>query len=603
MWTRIKRYFTLPVFADEEKTRVARLLITILMALVGMSLVTDVVLLFIYGWPKTLQGAIPHFAFVIVAAMAVSVFAFARRGYGYMTAFSIVLLTFMWVAITQWVWTAEGLSLGHSIYIYALIIVMAGLLLGRGGAVAYTLLGLVGVLVAYYLDYSGRIPGGTRVPAFSLVIVITVLVLLGVFLDYAMQSMRNAIHRAQRAAEAQAVANRELEAIRLSLEQRVAERTETLERRSIQLQAVAEIGRAAAAIHDLDELLTEIPKMIAERLDFYHVGVFLLDEDGLDAVLRGANSPEGQQILAQGYSLPVGSPDIIGTVTASRELRTVVATDADVVTFASSLLLRTRAELALPLMAGDRLLGALDLHSVDSAAFSSETISVMQLLADQVAIAVENVQLLAQREAALEAERRAYGRFSREAWQQLSRAVGALRFIADRPGVVRPAEGEPSPLMHQAREAGRLLTMPDSTLIAPIQVREGVSIGALRLQKPDWNEDEITLIETLTEQLGAALESARLYQETQRREARERVTREITEDLRRSVDIEVILRSAVTSLGEALGVPRAYVRLMLEGTDIPVAGTDTTEAQPSDFTASVESVESAETQGAEDHES
>jgi hypothetical protein len=97
----------------------------------------------------------------------------------------------------------------------------------------------------------------------------------------------------------------------------------------------------------------------------------------------------------------------------------------------------------------------------------------------------------------------------------------------------------------------------------PIQIREGVSIGALRLSKPTWGEDEIALVETLTEQLGAALESARLYQETQRREARERITREITEDIRRSVEMEVILKSAVSNLGEALGVPRTYVRLML----------------------------------------
>jgi GAF domain-containing protein len=141
--------------------------------------------------------------------------------------------------------------------------------------------------------------------------------------------------------------------------------------------------------------------------------------------------------------------------------------------------------------------------------------------------------------------------------------------------------------MQQARQTGRSVVTPaiteaDSTLTVPIQVREGVSIGALRLSKSIWGEDEIALVETLTEQLGAALESAQLYQETQRREARERITREITEDIRRSVDMEVILRTAVSNLGETLGVPRTYVRLMLgeESSDVdtlsaaPVAETD-----------------------------
>jgi GAF domain-containing protein len=567
MWTRIKRYFTLPVFADEEKTRVARLLITILVTLSVMVFVVDVMMVALYGFPTRLADTSPFIALVFIVGAALRSFALIRRGRT--TGLAIAIVSLMWLLMTYWIWTVEGLGGGHTSYAYALIVVVAGLLLGARGAVAYTGLGVLAVAVAFYIEHRIGLPEGAPISLLDLVIIVVVLVLIGAFLRYAMRSMQDAINRARHAAQAQAAANRELDAIRVSLEQRVAERTEDLEHRSIQLQTAAEIGRAAAAMRDLDELLVEVPQMIGESLDCYHVGIFLLDEDGLYAVLRGANSLEGQQMLAQGHSVAVGSPDIIGVVTAHRELRVALDTGENAVSFSGSLLPRTHAELALPLVAGDRLLGALDIHTVDNAALTDQMISVMQLLADQVAIAIENAELFEQREESLEAERRAYGQISRDAWQQISRVEGALRFVVDTPGSVRPVGGETPPAMLQARQTGQLVTEEGSTLAVPIQLREGVSIGALRLRKPEWAADEVTLVETLTEQLGAALESARLYQETQRREARERITREITEDIRRSVDIEMILQSAVTSLGEALGVPRTYVRLMLEDVDLP----------------------------------
>ncbi|MBN2389449.1 MAG: GAF domain-containing protein, partial [Anaerolineae bacterium] len=323
--------------------------------------------------------------------------------------------------------------------------------------------------------------------------------------------------------------------------------------------------RAAASLRDLEQLLSRMPEMIATQTGFYHVGLFLMDEYGEAAVLRGANSLEGQQMLAENHRVAVNAPDFLSSVIAKQELRVAVDVGPNAVSFANSPFPRTRSQLTLPLIAGNRLIGALDLHSTESDVLTDQMIEVMRLLADQLAIAVESAQLFAQSQAALEAELRAYGTVSREAWREMTRVKGVeggLSFLSDAPGVIRPASGDKPAIMQQAHQTGRVIA-DDSTLAIPIQVREGVSIGALRLNKSGWGEDEIALVETLTEQLGAALESARLYQETQRREARERITREITEDIRRSVDMEVILRTAVSSLGETLGVPRAYVRLML----------------------------------------
>lgn len=569
MFERIRKYFTLPVLEDEEQTRRARLLITILLVLSLATIVVVGTMVALDGLPRRFADTGPVIATVVIIAATLASFALVRRRFP--TGLAIGILSLMWSVVTAWVWFTEGLSGGYTSYIYALLIVLAGLLLGSRGAAVYAALSVIGVVGGIYAEKSGFLPGRAGVKFSDAMIISTSLVMIGVFLRYAMKSMQNAIDRARKAVQAQIAANRELDAIRLSLEERVAARTRDLEYRSIYLQAVIELGRAAASLRELDELVQQAPPLISERLDFYHVGLFLVDENQTFATLGGANSLEGQRLLAQGYHVAVGVADIIGEVTATRRPRVAVDVGPDAVSFAGSSFPRTRSELALPLVAGDRLIGALDLHSVESDVFTAEMVEVMQLLADQIAVAIENAQLFAQSRAALAAELRAYGEVSREAWREMSQVESALRFLTDAPGVVRSLSGQEPAVMRQAQQTGRAITEAGSTLAVPIQVREGVNIGALRLRKAAWGKDDIALVETLTEQLGAALESARLYQETQRREARERITREITDDIRRSVDIETILRSALTNLGDALGVPRTYVRLILEDTDMPSA--------------------------------
>ncbi|HQE91227.1 MAG TPA: GAF domain-containing protein [Anaerolineae bacterium] len=605
MFERIRKYFTLPVFDDDERTRRTRLLISILVPLAVMAVLAVIVMIVLSGFPQRLADA--NIIIVAVAIVAAVLIAFPLVRRRPPTGLSIGLLTLLWLVTTAWLRFTEGLSGGHTSSGYVLIIVLAGLLLGPRGAIVYAALSLMAIISTGYAENRGLIPGRTGVSTADALIISGVVALTGVFLRYAVKSMQDAIDHARRSAQALAEANSELEAIRRSLEERVAARTQDLRSRSALLLTAIELGRTAASLHDLDELLARMPAMIAAQTGLYHVGIFLADEYGEFVVLRGTNSPEGRQLMAVNYHAAVNEPGFLGTVVAKHEPRLALDVGPGAVSFINSPFPHTRSQLTLPLMAGDRLVGALDLHSTESDAFTDQMIEIMRLLADQIAIAIEGAQLFAQSQTALEAERRAYGQVSREAWREMSRAEGALRFLSDAPGIVRPASGERAAVMERARQAGQLITEEESTLAAPIQVREGVNIGALRLRKPEWSADEIALVETLTEQLGAALESARLYQETQRREARERITREITEDIRRSVEIETILRSAVTHLGEALGVPRTYVRLMLEETDLPSAAFMGLDVAPAPSPAAEPPAEdddaAAGGQGEEHHES
>jgi GAF domain-containing protein len=106
-----------------------------------------------------------------------------------------------------------------------------------------------------------------------------------------------------------------------------------------------------------------------------------------------------------------------------------------------------------------------------------------------------------------------------------------------------------------------------ASLAIPLRIR-GQTIGVVDIAKPEgadpWTDEEIALLEALTDQMGQALESTRLYQDTRRRAMQEQAIRRVTERMRRSVDVEAILQHTVAELARALGAPRAYVRLGME---------------------------------------
>jgi GAF domain-containing protein len=119
--------------------------------------------------------------------------------------------------------------------------------------------------------------------------------------------------------------------------------------------------------------------------------------------------------------------------------------------------------------------------------------------------------------------------------------------------------------MVQAAQEGHAVQIGQSALVMPVKVRDQV-LGAIRLRKRDeagaWTEEEVKLTETITEQLGLALEGARLYQDTQRRAARERLTGEITARMRETLDMDAVLQTAICEIGEALGIAEVEVRML-----------------------------------------
>jgi GAF domain-containing protein len=316
-------------------------------------------------------------------------------------------------------------------------------------------------------------------------------------------------------------------------------------------------------------LIRQVVGLIRDRFELYYVGLFLVDESGEWAVLRAGTGEAGRAMLARGHRIKVGE-GMIGWSVANLQARIASKAEADAVRLVTSELPDTRSEAALPLRSRGRVLGALTVQDDVPDAFDEDIITVLQTMADQVAVALDNARLFAESQELLEAERRAYGEASREAWRQIAIARPDLGYLCDEQDAVSLVSHHWKPEMVQASQRGQVVWDGGMTLALPIKIRERVE-GVIRLRKPDgagkWTEDEIELMETLATQLSAALESARLYRDTQRRAVRDRLISDLTARMRETLDVEIVLETAVEGIGEALG---------LEALDALLLGLDTT---------------------------
>ena len=179
-------------------------------------------------------------------------------------------------------------------------------------------------------------------------------------------------------------------------EENLREFAANLERRAIQLQVAAEIARDATSVRELDDLLNRAVDLAHKRFGFYHVAVFLVDENREYAVIAAGSGEVGRQLIAAGHKLKIGETGIIGYVTRTGQPRIALDVVADSVHQVQPLLPKTRSEMTLPLKVGDQIIGALDVQSQIEGDFDAEDLQIFQTMADQLAIAIDNLRLLSE---------------------------------------------------------------------------------------------------------------------------------------------------------------------------------------------------------------
>jgi signal transduction histidine kinase/DNA-binding response OmpR family regulator len=181
-----------------------------------------------------------------------------------------------------------------------------------------------------------------------------------------------------------------LENARLFQETRQAQTR--LQQQNERLSAAAEIGRLVTSTLDLDTIFGRTVNLLSERFGYSHAAVFLVEEGTNTVVLREATGEAGDEMKARRHSLPVNLKSIVGRVASTGEAVVFNDTAVEQDYRRNPLLPETRAECGIPLRVGNRIIGALDIHASAPGAFSVEDLSVLQILADQVAIAIDNAR-------------------------------------------------------------------------------------------------------------------------------------------------------------------------------------------------------------------
>ncbi len=268
-----------------------------------------------------------------------------------------------------------------------------------------------------------------------------------------------------------------------SLEHRVEERTralreanQALQRRALQLETNAQLGREITSILDIDDLLPQVVEMIRDAFGYYHVHIFLLDQEAGELVPRASTNQAHQNLKIEKTSINSkviqrGHPLVVNDVSQDPHY------------LPDEQLPHTRSELVIPLRLGDQVIGTLDVHSAKVNAFTEEDLLVIQSLGDQIAIAIENARLYNRsRELAVLEERT---RLARELHDSVTQSLYSLVLLAE--GWRRMVnEGDRTQIQDYLRRIGEIsqqslkeMRLLIHELHPPVLEREGL-VGALR---------------------------------------------------------------------------------------------------------------------------
>lgn len=448
----------------------------------------------------------------------------------------------------------------------AVVIVIATIMLGRPGTIIFSLLSIIVLSTIAILEINGVIVNGaSKTTVYDDIVVIGLVgfAMMGV-MNGLVGRLNESLRKASETARKQIEINQELRELQSTLEERIEQRTAELnlsnqqnENRARQFEAIAQVARSISSTQNFDALLPQITNLISHEFDFYHVGIFLLDTRKEYAVLSAANSEGGQRMLERGHRLRIGETGIVGYATSTGKARVALDTGADAVFFNNPDLPETHSEIALPLLIGDEVIGALDVQSTEPNAFHTEDINVLGTLADQVSIAIQNArQFDATRKALAESETLTR-QFVQSGWQNFTRSqnlVGVRHTGAKSTFLYRKnKKGKGGDLdslnweQSRAKARGALLSLP-------VKLR-GEVIGTVDVRSPAnrrFDQDELDIVTAIIERAAIAMENSRLLEDAQRRAAKERTIGEISARISARSDIDGLIKTAAQELNRTL---------------------------------------------------
>jgi GAF domain-containing protein len=554
---------SVPDITEEQKRATQRMLRNILYAVIAVTIVISLIDAVFFGRYSTAYGL------GTLAILSLVSLYFLQRQISWPAR--VIIPIGALIALSYLLFVGNGV---HDIAIsgFLLVLILAGITLGRRPLIVFGILSAVAIAIVGLFEINGYLPNSFGAQ-FSDVVVISIAILTGAFLmRLLLARLEQVIQELQQSESQQIQVNAELLALKESLESRVLERTKELEdrtgelegatqkvqTRAAQFEALAQVTQAITSIRDLNELLPRITTVISERFGFYHVGVFLIDDAREYAILSAANSEGGRRMLKRSHRLRVGEQGIVGNVTFTGSPRVAMDVGADAVFFDNPDLPETHSEMALPLRINEQVIGALDVQSTKTSAFTNDDIQMLSLLANQVSLAIENARLFEDTRRALAESEAATRQTIRETWKKLPSEQNLLGYRYAVTGAT-PLE-QPMELLNPD-QAGPKTQTETSQIVVPIELR-GERIGSLIVQSPskeELDQDRVDLIRAVAERVAISAENARLFEETTRRAERERTVSEITGKIRSVNDPQIMIQIAIEELRNALGATRVEV--------------------------------------------
>jgi GAF domain-containing protein len=272
-------------------------------------------------------------------------------------------------------------------------------------------------------------------------------------------------------------------------------------------------------------------------------------------------------MLERGHKLKAGETGIVGYATGQGQPRVSLDVSTDPNYYNNPLLPETQSEMALPLRVGERVIGALDVQSRTANAFDEDDVTILQVLADQLAVAFENTRLLQEVQTNLEELEQLYSQYSDQAWKEIRETSSTIGYLYER-GNLRPLHASEADLKQApANGDGHAKNSMNShqPYSIPLQIRDTV-IGSLDVWPGEngLSGDEVALLDAASSRISQAMESARLYQETQRQARQEQILGEVTTRIRETLNIDTVLQTAVIEMQRRLNLAQVEIRI---GTD------------------------------------
>jgi len=540
MWNSIIKFFTPPFFSnDENKTRVARYVHWIALAFMLA------ILAYIF-FSKIGSGsfAFNFFDLTLIGVFFVISAIWGMAKYGNVRLASILLVVILWVAVNGTAFYGAGVR-DSSFIANFVVLLTAGLLVGWGAAVSLSILTIavgIGLANAEVAGLSPSIysPASPVIASYEMAVIF---VIFAAFIYLLISGLESAIKSAQAGTNQLEKANLELNNARVRLEENRNElliANEQLKRRAERMSTISNISKTITLVQQMERLLPSVVNTISQRFDFYHAGIYLLDDQKQFAMFRASSSEGGLRMLKRGHRIQVAGEGIIGLVAYRGEARIALDEGLNAVKFDNPDLPKTRSQIVLPLKAREVVIGVLDIQSAEPNAFTEEDISALLILADQAAIAIQNAHSSEQAEESLRRAETASQQLTGKAWKGYLETFEQRGYRYDG---VKP---------ERLKEAG-FSSESKNGLSIPVRLR-GQTIGRLKLNPPEasrqWTEDEIAMAEATAERVALALEGARLLDDAQKRAARETFLSDVSAKLGASFQLDSILRDTVEELGQ-----------------------------------------------------